>query len=206
MKHFVNNYVSQSMSKKTKYEQLIETARKLFWYHGIRKISIEEICRESNVSKMTFYKYFKNRNDLVKVILDILFDEAMHRYNEIMESDIPFPEKVKQQIQLKLEGTTNLSEAFLMDIHQFADKEIVDYFNEKRDITIQMVLKDYLNAQNQGYFRRDIKPEFILFFFNHMYELAENPKLLKLYNSPQSLILELVNFFFYGIMPNHEGE
>ena len=48
-----------------KKQQLVETGKKLFLKHGVKRISIEEICRESEVSKVTFYKYFKNKQALI---------------------------------------------------------------------------------------------------------------------------------------------
>jgi hypothetical protein len=34
-----------------------------------------------------------------------------------------------------------------------------------------------------------------------MLDLMEDEALQKMYDSPQDLIMEMVNFFFYGIMP-----
>ena len=60
-----------------KQNQIISTAQSLFWKYGMRRVSIEEICRDARVSKMTFYKFFKNKVDLVKFILDKIMDESM---------------------------------------------------------------------------------------------------------------------------------
>ena len=85
-----------------KKQQIINTAHELFWKLGIRRVSIEEICREANVSKMTFYKHFNNKNDLVKYIIDLITGTAMKKYREIMDSNIPFHVKVEKSIQLKI--------------------------------------------------------------------------------------------------------
>ena len=66
---------------------------------------------------------------------------------------------------------------------------------------IQMVLNDYLKAQKRGDIRKDIKPEFILYFLNHMITMTDDDQLSSLYSSPQDMIMELTNFFFYGILP-----
>jgi AcrR family transcriptional regulator len=39
-----------------KLARIASTAEKLFMKFGIRRVSVEEICREASVSKMTFYK------------------------------------------------------------------------------------------------------------------------------------------------------
>ena len=45
---------------------ILNTARQLFWKHGIRRVSVEEVCREAGVSKMTFYRSFPNKIELAK--------------------------------------------------------------------------------------------------------------------------------------------
>lgn len=48
--------------------------------------------------------------------------------------------------------------------------------------------------------RKDINPQFILYFLNKVREIAGDEQLIKMYDSTQSLTAELVNFFFYGIL------
>jgi AcrR family transcriptional regulator len=185
----------------TKREQVLKTARTLFWKFGIKRVSIEEICREANLSKMTFYKHFQNKNDLTIAILKKLQDDAFRKYRDIMDRDIPFPEKIEQSIQLKFEQTNNLSEEFFNDLHKNASEEILAYFQEIYQESIQIILKDYVEAQKQGNIRSDIKPEFIVYFLNLMIKIANDPELQVLYGSPQEVIMELTRFFFYGVLP-----
>ncbi|NQV51449.1 MAG: helix-turn-helix transcriptional regulator, partial [Candidatus Marinimicrobia bacterium] len=39
---------------------ILRTAEKLFMQFGYNRVTVEEICREAKVSKVTFYKYFSN--------------------------------------------------------------------------------------------------------------------------------------------------
>ena len=66
----------------TKYNDICREGRKIIWKHGIKRVSIEEICREAGVSKMTFYKYFPNKLELVKSLFDILFDENHEKLSD----------------------------------------------------------------------------------------------------------------------------
>lgn len=189
-----------------KYNQIIRTARELFWKYGIRRVSIEEICQIARVSKGTFYKHFANKNELVKRLIDRIMDEGMAKYRKIMEQEISFEEKVKQTIQLKLEQTEAMSQEFFSDYLLQDVEGLSGYLQKKADEGIAMILEDYIHAQEQGDIRQDIRPEFILYFLNHMVNIAKDEQLLKLYNQPSDLIIEMVRFFFYGIMPrNYPG-
>ncbi|UCG27848.1 MAG: TetR/AcrR family transcriptional regulator [Bacteroidales bacterium] len=193
------NNIKESYDEK--FRQITGTGKELFFKYGIKRVTIEEICREAGVSKMTFYKHFNNKIDLVKRIIDLLVSENLTSYRELMERiDITFEEKVRLTIQMKLEGTSEIGDTFYDDYLVKSDPELASYIQIKSGSVFKEVLKDYIEAQERGDIRKDIKPEFILFFLNHIFELAKNEKLLKLYMHPWEVIMELVNFFFYGIM------
>ena len=180
---------------------ILETSRELFWKHGIKRISIEEICSEAGVSKMTFYKHFKNKNKLVKEILNRIIEDGIERYRTMMDQDIPFEEKVRQSLIMKMEGTDRMSQEFFNDYYLHADPEMSAFVQDKISQNLGMIMSDYLEAQKKGEIRKDIKPQFILYFINHIYEMIKDPQLESLYSDPQEMIMELTNFFFYGIMP-----
>ena len=49
----------------------METAYALFTRHGIRGVGIDRIIAESGVAKMTFYRHFPSKDDLVMAFLDL---------------------------------------------------------------------------------------------------------------------------------------
>jgi AcrR family transcriptional regulator len=92
-----------------KCEILMETGRKLFWKYGFRRVSVDEICREANVSKMTFYRCFDNKTDLAQKIFLRVVNEGVRKFNEIMEADTTAAGKLKQMLMIKMEGTNEIS-------------------------------------------------------------------------------------------------
>jgi AcrR family transcriptional regulator len=184
-----------------KRKQLIQTAKELFFKFGIKRVTVEEICREANVSKMTFYKHFRNKNGLVKTWITEMTDEAMERYRSLMESDLPFQEKVRQTIQMKMEGTDGMSQDFFSDYIPHAEPELHDFLHQRMHEMMGLVIQDYVEAQKRGDIRQDIKIEFILWYLNKILDIMEDEALQQLYDNPQDLIREMLNFFFYGIMP-----
>jgi len=184
-----------------KLREILIAAKELFWKYGFKRVTIEEVSREAKVSKMTFYKHFKNKIDLVKKIYELEVKKGMKKYRSIMDSDIPFVEKVEKSMELKREQTENLSPEFYNDILKGDIDELKKMFNETAQNNIQIILNDYIQAQKKGEIRKDIKPEFILYFMNHMMEMAKDQRLSGIYSTPNEMIMELNNFFFYGVLP-----
>ena len=57
-----------------KYQHIVETAEELFFKHSVKRVSVEEICNKANVSKMTFYRYFSNKQELAEHIIHLMFE------------------------------------------------------------------------------------------------------------------------------------
>ena len=189
-----------------KLKEILIAAKELFWKYGFKRVTIEEVCREANVSKMTFYKHFKNKMELVKYLLNHIYENGIKQYRDIMDSDTPFSEKVKKTLDLKLESSKDISNEFMNDYIRHADPEMVKFLNKIKNENIKMIVNDYTEAQKKGDIRKDIKPEFILYFLSHLQEMVKDEQLEKIYDNPQDIIMELTNFFFYGVLPRNNKE
>ena len=53
-----------------KKEMVIKTARKLFEEYGYKKVSMDELAKESGVTKKTIYTYFKDKDAMFKYFID----------------------------------------------------------------------------------------------------------------------------------------
>lgn len=182
--------------------EILDTAKRLFWKHGIRRVSVEEICREAGASKMTFYRSFPNKIELAKAMLQRLFDESMEEYRAIMEEDIPFEEKVKKQLLLKFKGTEGISAELVRDIYSNQEWGLREYMEQRTEEALRGIMNDYAQAQQKGWIRKDIRLAFMLYIFHKMPEWVSDEQLLASYADTQDLIMEITRFFFYGVLPH----
>lgn len=185
-----------------KHEEVIKAARELFWKHGFKRISVEEVCQKAGVSKMTFYRFYPNKLELAKAVFDIEVQKGMQAFRTIMEEDTPPSEKMRKMLQMKFEGANNISREFLMDFYSSTDTALKTFVEEKTAQAWGELLNDFRLAQQKGIFRSDFKPEFMLYLSQKIGDLINDTTLLQLYNSPQELVMEFANFFSYGISPH----
>jgi len=184
-----------------KFEAIVSAARSLFWKHGIRRVTIEEICQDAGVSKMTCYKYFSNKTAIAKYLIEDMFESGIKAYKEIYHSDISYEEKVKMMLDLKMSNAHEMSQELLDDIYKNQDEELSETIETIKKKMIGIYLDDIREAQKIGEIREDIKPEFMLYFLNNLTEMLTDQRLVGIYPNPQQMIAEVMNFFFYGIMP-----
>jgi AcrR family transcriptional regulator len=185
-----------------KCQSILKTGKDLFWKHGVKRVSIQEICKEAKTSKMTFYKFFDNKIDLAKTILDLLFEEGRNEYKAIMAQDIPFVQKVKETLLMEAKNSQGLSQEFIVDVYKNNDLGLLEYINVKGEVMMDLVLDDYEQAQKDGHVRPDIKRAFMRYQLLKMQGMISDEDLLVHYENPQELAMELTNFFFYGLLVN----
>jgi len=183
-----------------KRDLILETGKTLFWKFGYKRVTIEEICKEAGVSKMTYYKYFTNKIHLVKTIMDDILRISLDKYKSIMASDLPYPEKVVELIHLKKDQIEHMSSEFFKDYVQSGDPDLISYLEQLSGESMQIFVDDFRKAQANGDVRQDLKIEFIMYVMNHLVEMASEDALLNIYDEPQDLVMEITNFLFYGIL------
>ncbi len=77
-------------------ERILLTAHDLFYRDGIRATGIDRVIAESGVAKVTFYRHFPSKNDLVLAFLAhrhqlwmAWFDEALNRHGNTPHALVP---------------------------------------------------------------------------------------------------------------------
>jgi len=80
----------------TARDRILWTAYALFYRDGVRATGIDKVIAEAGVTKVTFYRHFPSKNDLVAAFLDLRhvrwmawFDEALRRHGNSPQSLVP---------------------------------------------------------------------------------------------------------------------
>ena len=179
--------------KSKKIKALTKTAQKLFSQYGVKRVSVEEICNKANVSKMTFYKYFPNKIELLRHVWEGWIDEGCQVLDEIDGQNIPLPDKIQKMFEWKSDFLSRISEALIEDIQK------LDLRYEK---SINRFFEFIVNAQRRGDIRADLKPKFLMTVLDKLYEPGIDQKRRSLYPNVIEFNREVKNFFWYGVMAN----
>ncbi len=188
-----------------KQRLIVDTALDLFQQFGIKRIPVEEICKTAGVSKMTFYKYFKNKNELVRFMWEKGFEQSLEKFDEIQALDIPFEKKLQLILKMKEESTAKISHQFALD-YFYASPDLKDFFEKLARESISRFLSFIKNAQEKGEVRSDLRPEFLLAVINIIKIMVKDEALINSYSNYQDFVMEVNNFIFYGILPRPASE
>lgn len=180
-----------------KREQIVRTAESLFSRFGVKRVTVEEVCREAGVSKMTFYKYFPNKVELVLSIRDEWVEEGFRKFDEINAKNIPFPEKIDLMTRWKVEFASRVNAEFIREL-------------ASTDDIIEQVKRRYLNnitdAQKKGEIRSDIDPEFLWLVVEKINELVKEESWKSVFSELSQYHQQLRTLLWYGLLTRKESE
>ena len=174
-----------------KSRQLVDAARELFFKHGIKRVTVEEICNKANVSKVTFYKYFNNKLELAKYIGDELTNLGFARYDQINGLGISFPEKIDLMTQWRIEFFSEIRSEFI--------EEILDLEGIYAEIK-KRYLKNIKAAQERGEIRKEISVELIWLVTEKLNELVKDGGWKSVFSDYSQFQQQLRKLYFYGLL------
>ena len=79
-------------------ERILTAASDLFYRHGIRAVGVETIAEEAETNKMTLYRHFHSKDELVAQYLQRLAEEAKSSWDRTRGP--PFGESVRAATRL----------------------------------------------------------------------------------------------------------
>lgn len=141
-----------------KEQQIIEAARKLFGKYGFKKVTMDEIAREANVTKKTVYTYFSSKEELFKYFIDEELKNMKKIIEEVEAKNEDFYETVHQAIYQLLKYKNKrkflknaiseaeiLKDPIIIKDLKIIDTEIQKYIKQK---LIDSIEKNYIEVAN----------------------------------------------------------
>ncbi len=194
---------SEQFQDNKKYQDLLATARELFFKHGTKRVTIEEICEKAGVSKMTFYKFFRNKEDLSIRMLSQINDRILGEQDEIMNRDIPFIDKIRGIVNHLIKTHEELGDIFLDEMWG-SNEDFLIFFNTLKKGSYKLVSDFIMQGQSEGVIRKGLKPEMILYLFDIFQGMLNSDRMREIAPDPHERLDSILNFIFYGIIDSSQ--
>jgi AcrR family transcriptional regulator len=72
--------------------RILEAAARVFARHGVRQVSVEDLLEAASVSRRTFYRYFRSKEDVLRVLHAVSVQYLLDRVRQAMDTT-PDPAK-----------------------------------------------------------------------------------------------------------------
>ena len=117
-----------------------------------------------------------------------------------MSKNISFPKKVENLILNDKNYIEQLGPEFIGDVYNYKTSMFSNLLEKSDALFYGELRNDFIQAQNNGDLRKETPVDFYLHMMDSIKEKMNDQELKKLYKDEKVMLMDLTNFFFYGIM------
>lgn len=189
-----------TFSNKTR-KIIIDISEALFSKHGWQRVSISKICLEADVSRVTFYRYFQNKNDLLQQVFILQHERIEAFYQKLLEESTTLEAIMKgifnyQQTALNRFFTPDI----LKDIDQNNDPELSEFFDNNRERKYRFLNSFFTELQSRKIIDANYPTILIHSFLKIMDELMFSTQIQTYYKDDKSgLRRDVLKLIMFGL-------
>lgn len=75
----------KSFSELSAKDRILSTAYELFYRNGVRATGVDRVIAESGVTKVTFYRHYPSKNDLIRAFLEYRHKQWLRWFKDALE-------------------------------------------------------------------------------------------------------------------------
>jgi AcrR family transcriptional regulator len=179
-------------------EEILETALRQFLKYGIRKMSIKKLVDHLGISTKTFYKYFKDKEELIEEVLHLHYDQQY----QLLENHSTDQNVVPLFIDIwhaAIEGEYSVNNKFFHDLHHYypeLERKTETAFGHKIWKKIEQIVKKGIK---EGLFKEDINPKVSMEGIAVLYDaVARSGDFKRFRKSPYEIFLNTLVLYIRG--------
>ncbi|WP_176545152.1 TetR/AcrR family transcriptional regulator [Bacillus sp. AFS041924] len=171
----------------------------------LNDIKIADIAKLANVSQVSIYNYYGSKEALLKATIVRLMDQQYDETKQILSSEIPFNEKIKELFIRKKKGIDMINLEMFTALMKKDPKlqELVLDFTMNKSFKLLTSLID--EGRSLGLVRNEVQNKTLLIYIQVLSQgfLNMDPTTSQ-YIQQKEVIDEIMNLFLYGLLKQED--
>jgi len=188
--------------------RIIQICTDIFLVKGFSKISMDEIAQTLGMSKKTIYKYFSNKDELVKTAILHFRDTTLTRVESVLDDQsLDTYQRFITLLEVTGEQLSKVQQPVLEDLKKYLPDFWVVVEERRRFILKRVYGQVITEGKKEGIIREDTDVDFFLLIYMSLVTSIVNPEVMA--NLPYSIsqvFRNIVNTLFTGILTDEARE
>ncbi len=159
-------------------QRIISFAREHFMRVGFSKVTLDEIATELGMSKKTLYKYFEDKEDLLRAGIEENLRKISQEIDAITTSDGSFAEKLAKVMMLIGKQMSRLSRGAMLDMQKFTPELWNQIETFRREQIFNKIGKMIAQARRENIFRSHVNEQILTLMIINCVQGILNPEIL----------------------------
>lgn len=145
-------------------ERVLSVSQRLFQTYGLRTMTVDEIARHLGMSKRTLYQLFRDKNELVRMVVR-RFIEEMQAHCELIRADARDAIHETFRMFQYLDGIfRNLNPVVFAEMQRYHPDAFMLFDQHQQTYIKQLIIHNLQRGIQEGNYRADLKIEVIARF------------------------------------------
>jgi AcrR family transcriptional regulator len=148
------------MKRKKADQLIIERAKEMFFYYGLRSVSMDDVANLSNIPKRIIYRYFEDKSALVRAVVNDQIQLHEQFFTTCKNTATDAIDEVVKQNTEPFETWTPIKPRFFNDLENF----FLLAWNDLEQYKLKIydgIIRNLLWGREDGFYRNDINEQFI---------------------------------------------
>jgi len=189
-------------SDKAAAHKIISAARRHFFTHGLRTVTMDDLARELGMSKKTLYANFSSKQDLLRAVL---LDKFRSIDRDLEGATAESPSDVLASLQRLLacvqSHTEEIQASFVRDIRREAPEMFQLVQSRRRDVIQRHFGRLFDDGRRAGIIRKDLPTRLMIEILLGATEAIMNPsKMGELDLTPKRGFISIITVILEGVL------
>lgn len=184
-------------------DRIIAESRKMFTRLGIRTVTMDMISEHLGVSKRTIYENFTDKDELLKLCIDLAINEQRLINEEIINNSENLIEATFKYIKHSINIFNSINPAFFFDIEKYYPDVWDRKIKENDSLNLNRAIELLNKGIREEIFRKDIDVEIVAKLILEQFKMLSNNELFPPETYSRVKVFEnIVVNFIRGIATN----
>lgn len=167
---------------------------------GVRSVSMDDVARETSISKKTLYQCFRDKDDLVRRTLSTHLDAMEQKIESVMASIEDPIEQLEAIAGFVLEHNKEINPSLLYDLRKY-HPDSFQLFSQSREIVFRKHIRQNLErGVTLGLYRSDLDIDIISRLYLGSVANLLNPEVFPDPDPPfEARYRELIRYHLHGV-------
>jgi AcrR family transcriptional regulator len=186
--------------------RVLDAAEKSVATQGLGRASMSDLVRASGVSRRTFYKVFRSKEDVIRGMVDRKIEGTLDKAFGIVSGRATTAEKIEAMLGLVQRVTSFISPSLMREVAT-SHPRLWEYINEKRMKALELWRSILVDGQEHGEIRRDVDPDIFVLMLTTIAQNMITPTFLLEHDMTMPEMIEQLKLILvYGVLARDARE
>ena len=158
-------------------QKIIASAQELYMQYGIRSVTMDDVARQSSMSKKTIYQYFDNKDALVLAVAVAHFEQERAEFLELEREAVDAVHELILVSQCLRKHVFKMNPSLLFDLQKYHGSSWDEYLKFKHETIRGHIVRNIERGKSEGVFREELDAEILSIFRVEQVQLVFNPSI-----------------------------